>query len=111
MRLRPVRTPATPIVLGTTLADRPLEHALFIDSSDPVPYELLVEHERFIPYRKGIELRDGDSLSVPITLQPVPNKPLALHRKWWLWQGLATVLTIGITGTVAGLYAGDRGLR
>lgn len=111
VRLLPARAAAEPIVLGTTVEGRPIEQALFIDSSTPVPYELLVERERFIGYRKGIELRDGDSVSVPVTLQPVPNKPLALHKKWWLWQGLATVLTLGITGTVAGLYAGDRGLR
>ncbi len=41
--------------------------------------------------------------------EPVPKRPL--YKQWWLWQIVATAVAIGVSGTVAGVYANDGGNR
>lgn len=108
----PTSAEAAPLQLRLD-AKGTLGQPLFVGAQDPQKYRLSVEHPRFLPQERTIDFSEQMVQSVSISLQPRPVAvtTVPLYKKWWLWQSVATAVVVGVTGTVAGIYSGDRGTR
>ena len=92
-----------PLLLGKT----PLERRVFFDQNKP--HEVIFELPGFHPQSQRGTYIDFDSKPIHVKLDRIPGPPL--YKRWWFWQIVATTVFAGVTGVVAGVYAGDGGAR
>jgi tetratricopeptide (TPR) repeat protein len=105
------------------LETKPRDVRILIDGVDTVldasgavllgvgPHILEVQAEGYQPRRRELQVEGNADRLIPIELQPVTRRAAIdphdepLHKKWWLWASVATVVAAGVaTGLAVALH-------
>ncbi len=101
--------PSPPTLLGLTPRNGSLLRAVLTGT-----YELTVYRPGYLPARRRVEVREANpplqvlllptdsGVRPPVVSREVPQAvPRPLSSRWWLWQVVATAVSVTVAGVVA----------